>query len=134
MYTNTAIYWDTMHLIICRSTTPDIFKSVNRLEEFVVQQLQSSKKMLSSWKPPGLETEGSQELPGGGHRRPPASSGKQTKNATEKVAMVTPGAKRKLKKQVSLKPEVIGKVLVALRCNFMYYNEYPNLIVVRLNI
>ncbi|PIK59475.1 hypothetical protein BSL78_03619 [Apostichopus japonicus] len=107
MYTNTAIYWDTMHLIICRSTTPDIFKSVNRLEEFVVQQLQSSKKMLSSWKPPGLETEGSQELPGGGHRRPPASSGKQTKNATEKVAMVTPGAKRKLKKQVSLKPEVI---------------------------
>jgi hypothetical protein len=39
--------WDKFHLMISRSTTPDLIKMVNKLEEFFAQQLNSSKRVLS---------------------------------------------------------------------------------------
>ncbi|XP_035682681.1 transmembrane protein KIAA1109-like [Branchiostoma floridae] len=41
--------WDRFHLMISRSTTPDLIKVCNRLEEFFTQQFNSSRRMLSQW-------------------------------------------------------------------------------------
>ena len=43
--------WDKFHLMISRSTTPDLIKIVNKLEEFFTQQLTSSKRVLSAFGP-----------------------------------------------------------------------------------
>ena len=39
--------WDKFHLMISRSTTPDLIKMGTKLEEFFAQQLNSSKRVLS---------------------------------------------------------------------------------------
>ncbi|CAH1268426.1 KIAA1109 [Branchiostoma lanceolatum] len=41
--------WDRFHLMISRSTTPDLIKVCHRLEEFFTQQFNSSRRMLSQW-------------------------------------------------------------------------------------
>ncbi|XP_071510002.1 bridge-like lipid transfer protein family member 1 [Diadema antillarum] len=51
VYANTTIGWDTLQLLICRSTTPDMLRIAARLEEFFTQQFTSSRRMLSSWDP-----------------------------------------------------------------------------------
>ncbi|KAK3100226.1 hypothetical protein FSP39_016558 [Pinctada imbricata] len=40
--------WDQFHIMISRSTTPDIIKMVSKIEEFITMQFNSSKRMLSS--------------------------------------------------------------------------------------
>ncbi|XP_030836410.1 transmembrane protein KIAA1109 homolog [Strongylocentrotus purpuratus] len=51
VYANSNITWDTMQLMICRSTTPDMLRIAVRLEEFFTQQFASSRRMLSTWDP-----------------------------------------------------------------------------------
>ena len=43
--------WDKFHLMISRSTTPDIIKMVSKVEEFLSQQLHSSKRVFISMGP-----------------------------------------------------------------------------------
>ena len=43
--------WDKFHLMISRSTTPDLIKIVNKMEEFFTQQFASSKRVLSAFGP-----------------------------------------------------------------------------------
>ncbi len=43
--------WDKLHLMISRSTTPDIIKMVTKVEEFLSQQLHSSKRVFISMGP-----------------------------------------------------------------------------------
>lgn len=43
------LVWDKLHLMISRSTTPDLLKMVHKLEEFFSQQLMSGKRVLSTF-------------------------------------------------------------------------------------
>ena len=43
--------WDKLHLMISRSTTPDLVKMAAKLEEFFYQQFHSSKRVLSAFGP-----------------------------------------------------------------------------------
>jgi len=43
--------WDRLHLMISRSTTPELIKMVHKLEEFFTQQRTSSKRVLSAFGP-----------------------------------------------------------------------------------
>ena len=43
--------WDKFHLMISRSTTPDLIKMAHKLEEFFTQQRTSSKRVLSAFGP-----------------------------------------------------------------------------------
>lgn len=43
--------WDKLHLMISRSTTPDIIKMISKVEEFLSQQLHSSKRVFISMGP-----------------------------------------------------------------------------------
>ena len=43
--------WDKLHLMISRSTTPDLVKMASKLEEFFYQQFHSSKRVLSAFGP-----------------------------------------------------------------------------------
>jgi len=43
--------WDKLHLMISRSTTPDLVKIIHKLDEFFTQQLTSSKRVLSAFGP-----------------------------------------------------------------------------------
>ena len=38
--------WDKFHMMISRSTTPDLIKMVSKVEEFFMLQLKSSRRML----------------------------------------------------------------------------------------
>ncbi len=48
---NADLEWDKFHLMISRSTTPDIIKMVSKVEEFLSQQLHSSKRVFISMGP-----------------------------------------------------------------------------------
>jgi Fragile site-associated protein C-terminus len=39
--------WDRFHLMISRSTTPELIKMIHKLDEFITQQQTSSKRALS---------------------------------------------------------------------------------------
>jgi len=43
--------WGRLHLMISRSTTPELIKMVHKLEEFFTQQRTSSKRVLSAFGP-----------------------------------------------------------------------------------
>jgi len=43
--------WDRLHLMISRSTTPELIKMLHKLEEFFTQQRTSSKRALSAFGP-----------------------------------------------------------------------------------
>jgi len=43
--------WDRVHLMISRSTTPELIKMIHKLEEFFTQQRTSSKRVLSAFGP-----------------------------------------------------------------------------------
>jgi len=43
--------WDRLHLMISRSTTPELIKMIHKLEEFFTQQRTSSKRALSAFGP-----------------------------------------------------------------------------------
>lgn len=46
---NGALGWDQFHVMISRSTTPDLIKLVGKLEEFFSQQLTSSRRAFSAF-------------------------------------------------------------------------------------
>jgi len=41
------LVWDRLHLMISRSTTPELIKMIHKLDEFITQQQTSSKRALS---------------------------------------------------------------------------------------
>merc|ERR1719433_1834086 len=43
--------WDQLQMLISKSTTADLLKIVNKLEEFFAQQFKSSKKLFSTFEP-----------------------------------------------------------------------------------
>ena len=43
--------WDRFHILISRSTTPDLIKIGAKLEEFIMQQFTSSKRVLGAMGP-----------------------------------------------------------------------------------
>ena len=43
--------WDKFHILISRSTTPDLIKIASKLEEFIMQQFTSSKRVLGAMGP-----------------------------------------------------------------------------------
>ncbi|XP_041357043.1 transmembrane protein KIAA1109-like isoform X2 [Gigantopelta aegis] len=49
LFVNGNMTWDQLHLMISRSTTPDLIKLVSKLEEFFTQQLASSRRAFSSF-------------------------------------------------------------------------------------
>ena len=51
MFVHGDLSWDKLHLMISRSTTPDIVKMASKLEEFFSQQFHSSKRVLSAFGP-----------------------------------------------------------------------------------
>ncbi|XP_050415172.1 bridge-like lipid transfer protein family member 1 [Patella vulgata] len=51
LFVNGDLSWDQFHIMISRSTTPDLIKLVSKLEEFFTQQLTSSKRVLSAFGP-----------------------------------------------------------------------------------
>ncbi|XP_071088521.1 bridge-like lipid transfer protein family member 1 [Haliotis cracherodii] len=51
LFVNGDLHWDQFHLMISRSTTPDLIKLVAKLDEFFTQQLTSSKRVLSAFGP-----------------------------------------------------------------------------------
>ena len=48
---NGSLGWDQFHLMISRSTTPDLIKLAGKLEEFFSQQLTSSRRAFSAFGP-----------------------------------------------------------------------------------
>ena len=51
--------WDQLQMLISKSTTADLLKIVNKLEEFFAQQFKSSKKLFSTlepWNSDGIST------------------------------------------------------------------------------
>jgi hypothetical protein len=53
LFAHGAIGWDQFHIMISRSTTPDIFKMVAKIEEFITMQFTSSRRVLSAFGPIG---------------------------------------------------------------------------------
>ena len=51
LFTHGEMGWDQYHMMISRSTTPDIVKMISKIEEFFTQQLSSSKRVLSAFGP-----------------------------------------------------------------------------------
>lgn len=49
LFVNGSLAWDQFHLMISRSTTPDLIKLVGKLEEFFSQQLTSSRRAFSAF-------------------------------------------------------------------------------------
>ena len=43
--------WDKFHILISRSTTPDLIKIGIKLEEFIMQQFTNSRRMLGAMGP-----------------------------------------------------------------------------------
>ena len=48
---NGDLGWEKFHLMISRSTTPDLIKMATKLEEFFTQQFTSSKRVFSGFVP-----------------------------------------------------------------------------------
>lgn len=53
MFAHGELGWDKFHIMISRSTTPDIFKMVAKIEEFITMQFNSSRRALSAIGPIG---------------------------------------------------------------------------------
>ena len=51
IFVKVDLNWDKFHMMISRSTTPDLIKMANKLEEFFTQQFNSSKRVLSAFGP-----------------------------------------------------------------------------------
>ena len=51
LFVNGSLGWDQFHLMISRSTTPDLIKLAGKLEEFFSQQLTSSRRAFSAFGP-----------------------------------------------------------------------------------
>ncbi|KAL8597089.1 hypothetical protein ACOMHN_008162 [Nucella lapillus] len=49
LFVNGSLEWDQFHVMISRSTTPDLIKLVGKLEEFFSQQLTSSRRAFSAF-------------------------------------------------------------------------------------
>nr|KAG5688413.1 hypothetical protein BaRGS_001195 [Batillaria attramentaria] len=49
LFVNGSLTWDQFHLMISRSTTPDLIKLVGKLDEFFSQQLTSSRRAFSAF-------------------------------------------------------------------------------------
>lgn len=48
LFAHGDLSWDKFHILICRSTTPDLIKMVSKLDEFIRQQFTSSKRALGA--------------------------------------------------------------------------------------
>ena len=46
IFVHMSLAWDKFHVIISRSTTPDLLKVISKVEEFIAQQLSSGRKAL----------------------------------------------------------------------------------------
>lgn len=56
LFAHGDLHWEQFHMMISRSTTPDIIKMVSKIEEFVVNQFTSSRRVLSAFGPmPGTK-------------------------------------------------------------------------------
>lgn len=51
IFVNGVFSWDKVHVMISRSTTPDLIKMFAKLDEFFTQQLTSGKRALSAFGP-----------------------------------------------------------------------------------
>ena len=51
IFVNGVLSWDRLHMMISRSTTPDLIKIVNKLEEFFIQQHKSGMRALAVMTP-----------------------------------------------------------------------------------
>ncbi|XP_021348394.1 uncharacterized protein KIAA1109-like [Mizuhopecten yessoensis] len=51
LFAHGDLRWDQFHLMLSRSTTPDIIKMIAKIEEFVTMQFTSSKRVLSAFGP-----------------------------------------------------------------------------------
>ncbi|ESO10149.1 hypothetical protein HELRODRAFT_190394 [Helobdella robusta] len=49
VFVHGKLSWDKLHMMISKSTTPDLLKMAHKLEEFFSQQLVSSKRVLSTF-------------------------------------------------------------------------------------
>ncbi|CAH1776489.1 unnamed protein product [Owenia fusiformis] len=49
IFVHGELQWDKFHLMISKSTTPDLIKMVSKVEEFFIQQLHSSKRVFSNF-------------------------------------------------------------------------------------
>lgn len=58
MFVHGNLTWDRLHLMISRSTTPELIKMVHKLEEFFTQQHTSSKRVLSAFGPMSSASKG----------------------------------------------------------------------------
>ncbi|XP_053399583.1 bridge-like lipid transfer protein family member 1 isoform X2 [Mercenaria mercenaria] len=48
LFAHGDLRWDKFHILISRSTTPDLIKMVSKLDEFIMQQFTSSKRALGA--------------------------------------------------------------------------------------
>ena len=51
LFAHGDLKWDKFHILISRSTTPDLMKIVSKLDEFISQQFTSSKRALGAMGP-----------------------------------------------------------------------------------
>lgn len=51
LFAHGDLKWDKFHILISRSTTPDLMKIVSKLDEFIMQQFTSSKRALGAMGP-----------------------------------------------------------------------------------
>ncbi|XP_052791422.1 bridge-like lipid transfer protein family member 1 isoform X3 [Mya arenaria] len=51
LFAHGDLQWDKFHILISRSTTPDLMKIVSKLDEFIMQQFTSSKRALGAMGP-----------------------------------------------------------------------------------
>ena len=49
LFAHGDLHWEQFHMMISRSTTPDIIKMVSKIEEFIVNQFTSSRRVLSNF-------------------------------------------------------------------------------------
>ena len=62
IFVNGVLSWDRLHMMISRSTTPDLIKIVNKLEEFFIQQHKSGMRALAVMTP-GAARRGKASMP-----------------------------------------------------------------------
>lgn len=51
LFAHGDLRWDKFHILISRSTTPDLMKIVSKLDEFIMQQFTSSKRAFGAMGP-----------------------------------------------------------------------------------
>lgn len=72
------ITWDQFQMLISKSTTADLLKIINKLEEFFAQQFKSSKKLFSSlepWNPTSTSTKATASSMAANNTSPASESG-----------------------------------------------------------